>query len=238
MTVILTSILATHYYDGDGVKCPQPLPDDNGILTEIKKYVKTCSRVVYVVNDPNDTEHNDVSAPPVFEGLRLSGLDFSQKIILDSRNAANAEEEILGADLIILAGGKILCQRDFFRSIKLAGILKRYNGLVIGISAGSMNLCKTVANFPEEISDLGGPLWTDGLGFYDGIIIPHFDGAAKSYQIPCDEIDVVGDYILPMSKGKKFIGIPNLSYILIDGAATSMHGVMYSISDGNVERIN
>ena len=238
MTVFLASILATHYYDEDGVKRAQPLKDDNGILTEITSRITSLNRVVYVANDPKDTEHNDVSAPPVFEGLRLSGLYFKEKILLDSRNEGEAESIILGADLVILSGGKVFCQSEFFKRIKLGEILKRFNGIVIGISAGAMNLCKTVANFPEEPSDLEFPLWVDGLGFYDGTIIPHFDGENILYQFPYDEIDVVNDYILPMSKGKTFIGLPNFSYIVIDEAGAVMRGAVYSISDGKVKRIN
>lgn len=238
MTIILSSILSTHYYDENGVKCPQVLPDDNGILTEIKNRAGKCNRVVYVANDPSDTEHNDVSAPPVFEGLHLSGLDFKEKILLDIRNAPYAEKILLGADLIILSGGKVLCQRDFFNRIKLGEILNRYNGLVIGVSAGAMNLCKDIFNFPEEERDIGAPLFTDGLGFYDKIIVPHFDGETKSYQLPCDEIDIVNDYVLPMSEGRTFIGLPNLSYILIDGKKVEMRGIIYSISDGTVKRIH
>ena len=238
MTIILSSILSTHYYDEDGNKLPKPLSDDNGILTELTSRLTKRDRVVYVVNDPTDTEHNDVSAPPVFEGLFLSGIDFKEKIILDDRNAHDAERVICGADLIILAGGKVLCQREFFKRIKLGEILKNYNGLVVGISAGSMNLCKDIFNFPEEMSDIGAPLFVDGLGFYDKIIIPHFDGETKSYQLPCDETDIVNDYIIPMSNGKTFIGIPNLSYILIDGGKAYLRGKAYSISDGTVKRIN
>ena len=239
MTIILSSILATHYYDEQGNKCPTPLGDDNGILTEIFARVKNRGRAVYVTNDPFDTEHNDISAPPVFEGLSLSGLSFKENIILDCRNESDAKSIISGADLVILSGGKILCQREFFGRIKLDKILEEYSGLVIGISAGTMNLCKTVANFPEERSDLGQPLWVEGLGFFDGIIIPHFDGETKSYQLPCDEIDVIGDYVLPLSKGKTFIGLPNLSYILIDdGGKATARGTMYTISDGKVEKLN
>ncbi len=192
--------------------------------------------VVYVANDPSDFEHNDMTAPPVFEGLKLSGLDFDEKIILDSRNEKNAERILSDADLIILGGGKIICQREFFERIRLGKILETYDGLAIGVSAGAMNLCKTVANFPEEKSDIGQPMWVDGLGFFDGIIIPHFNGETLTYQIPCEELDVVNDYVLPMSKGRTFIGIPNLSYILIDGDEISMHGIMYRISNGKVAR--
>ena len=116
-------------------------------------------------------------------------------------------------------------------------IFNNYKGLVIGVSAGTMNLCKTVANFPEELVDLDEPRWLSGLGFYDGIVIPHFDGENIAYQIPCDEIDVVNDYILPLSKDKEFIGLPNGSYVLIDNnGSVNYYGDVYKISNGAVTK--
>lgn len=129
-----------------------------------------------------------------------------------------------------------MCQLNFFNQINLKEILKNFDGLLIGISAGTMNLCKTVANFPEEECDLAEPRWLEGLGFYDKTVIPHFDGENLKYQIEC-EIDLVKDWILPMSFKEPFIGIPNDSYILIDGNKIKFYGNMYLIDAGKVSKI-
>ena len=80
------------------------------------------------------------------------------------------------------------------------------------------------------------PRWLEGLGFYDKIVIPHFDGENLKYQIEC-EIDLVKDWILPMSFKEPFIGIPNDSYILIDGNKIKFYGNMYLIDAGKVSKI-
>lgn len=213
--------------------------NENGISTNLKKFLKNTNRVVYIANNPNDIEENDRRAQSCFEYLAFCGLDFNEKILLDKRNYKRCKEILAGADFVILSGGKCPCQNKFFKKIRLRKFLKHYNGLAIGISAGTMNLCKTVANFPEEIADLEQLRWLKGLNLFDGSIIPHFDGEAVKYQIECEEIDLINDYVLPMSDKRDLIGIPNGSYILINNDWTTEYfGAMYRISKGKVEKMN
>ena len=236
MVFMLTSCIETHIKEENGNKIAIPIPDTNQVLTNIKKYLKDTKRIVYVANNPANFEENDLRTSCFFESFELSGLNFDEKIVLDNRNIKDAKNILNGADLIILSGGKILCQLKFFKKIKLKKILKNHDGLCIGISVGTMNLGKIVANFPEELADLNEKRFVKGLGFFDKIIIPHFDGENKVYQIECNEIDVVRDYILPLSKGKSFIGLPNGSYVLVDGQNTTYFGDCYEIADDNVTK--
>lgn len=235
MILFLTSRLNTYMIDKDGNKQTIPLENVSRVLDNIKKYLNGTNRIVYVANDPNNVLENEEKIKNIIDSFSLAGIEFNEKILLEARNKKDAKNIILGADIVILSGGKILCQNKFFRSIRLKNILKRFNGIVIGISAGTMNLCKTVYNFPEEKADIKERKWVKGLGFYDKIIIPHFDGETNTYQIECEEVDVAGDYILPASHKKEFLGIPNGSYILIDGNKNvSFFGEMYTIKDGKV----
>lgn len=238
MILFLTSMLNTRIKDKDGNKTTIPLENINGVLDNIKKYLSGTNRIVYVANDPNNVIENEERIKNTIDSFSLSNLNFNEKILLDARNKKDAKNIILGANIVILSGGKILCQNKFFRSIRLKKILKHFNGIVIGISAGTMNLCKTVFNFPEEKADIKERKWVKGLGFYDKIIIPHFDGETNTYQIECEEIDVAGDYILPASHKKEFLGIPNGSYILIDNNKNvSFFGEMYAIANGVTKKI-
>lgn len=241
MTIILTSQMYTHTKDDLGNKTPIVLEDTNQIKTNIDKYAKNKKRLVYVANNPDNFEENDIRITPVFKSFEMTwgGEFFQEKFLIDHRNSAYAKQIIKDADLVILSGGKCLCQMKFFKEIKLKKLLKNFDGLVIGISAGTMNLCNLVANFPEELNDLDEPRWIKGLGFCDDIVIPHFDGETKSYQIPCEEVDVVNDYVLPASYKKDFIGIPNGSYLLIDNLGhKNFYGAIYKISKGIVSIIN
>lgn len=238
MVLFLTSLLRTHYYSEDGKRIPVALVDENGVLSNIRRYLKRTERFVFVANDPDDVEDNDDHLDVGRKSFGLAGLDFKEYIALDSRNKQNAREIVSGADIIILGGGKCVCQAEFFKAIELKSILKSYDGIVIGVSAGAMNLCGTVANFPEEPKDVSEPRRLLGLGFSDDIIIPHFDGENNAYQFPCEEFDIAKDYILPMSFEHDFIGLPNGSYIIVDEKGRKEYfGDVYSISKGESNKL-
>ena len=239
MNLFLTSKLKTVIKDENGIRYSIPLDNENQILDNIKRCLSRTKRIVNISNNPQNFENNDMYAKLTFESFEKTGFNFSEKIVLDDRNKKNAESILKNADIIILSGGKISCQNEFFNEIKLKKILRDYKGVVIGVSAGTMNLCKKVFNFPEELIELDEQRWFEGLGFYDESIIPHFDGDTKSYQTKCEEIDIVNDFILPASRECDFVGLKNGAYILIeDDGKITLYGDIYKISDGQVRIIN
>lgn len=239
MAFILASLLKTHYYDDLGNRVAVALENENGILSAIKRYLPNEDSLVVVANDSLDFEDNDAKLDVTVQGFIKTGMPFKHATALDARNKADAEKIISSASMIILSGGKCWRQKRFFDEIELQRLLKSHKGLTIGVSAGAMNLCKTVANFPEEECDLNDPTWFDGMGFFDGIVIPHFDGEAVKYQFDCGDIDIVGDYVLPMSHKQSFLGIPNGAFITVDdNGKSAYHGDIYSISKGAVKRKN
>lgn len=238
MMIFLTSLLYTHYYDENGDRVPIALKDENGIVGNLRNNLKRRQRLVLVANDMYDSEDNDNKISVIRDSFGMSELGFNEYAVLDARNKNSAADIIAGADLIILSGGKCVCQLEFFEEIGLRDILLSYNGIVIGVSAGAMDLCGTVANFPEEVSDLTQNRWLKGLGFVDEIMIPHYDGEQNRYQFECEEFDIATDYILPMSKGKRFTAIPNGSYVMITSDGKKRYcGDVYTISDGKTVKI-
>lgn len=235
MAFILASLLKTHIRDDSGNRVSVALDNENGILDNIKRLVPHIGKLVIVANDPSDYDDNDAKLNTVRESFDKTGMKFTTAVALDGRNASAAKEIVCGADLVILSGGKCLCQNKFFAEIGLKELLRNHKGLTIGVSAGAMNLCRTVANFPEEEIDLSEPRWFSGMGFFDGVVIPHFDGQTQSYQFDCGELEIVRDYILPMSNESDFIGIPNGAYILVENdGAVGYYGNVCKISNGRV----
>lgn len=238
MTVIFASLLRYYFPEEDESKRPVPLGNANGILDSILRYIPHKRKLVCVANDGADCCDNDAAARILSRSLELAGLKFEKTIVLDDRNAKSAEAVCDGASLIYLRGGKCICQLEFLRRVGMEKILRETNALVIGVSAGAMDLGKTVANFPEELSDIPRPRWLTGLGITDKIIIPHFDGKTCAYQFPCEQFDIAKDYILPMSEGREFWGISNDGYITIDeNGDTKTFGDVCLIKDGKISDI-
>ena len=240
MVLILASSYNCNEKDENGVRHPIPLADTNSFLSNIKKFIPKYDSIVYVANDPDNFEVINEWANIVFTSFELTGLKFKNRIILDSRNKNNARSIVENADLVMLAGGKINCQLDFFSEIGLKELIEKHKGLVIGGSAGSMNLCKTVFNFPEEPCDIDGRKDNDffqpGLGFFDRIIIPHFNDT-EYYQCNAG-VDSWNEYIRPLSHGREFLAYDDDSYILINNGKIEYFGTFYKIKDGKIHIID
>ena len=235
LTFFLASSLSMHDEDEFGNKFPKAIENENQIFENIKKNLTDTKLCLSICNDPTDYERNDYKLKNVEESFALSNLNFNQYILIDNRNIEIAPLVIKKANLILLMGGKIICQNDFLQKIKFKERLKFSNAVVIGVSAGAMNLCKGVFNFPEEISEINEQKEVKGLGFFDKYLIPHFDGDNMIYQIPT-EINIVKEYILPFSNKNSLLGLPNGSYIMIKDKNYKIYGTSYLIENNQVKK--
>ena len=80
-----------------------------------------------VANDPANFDMNDERANMHFQSLEMSGFHFQEKIILDNRNKHHAKFILQNADLVLLCGGKLICQLEFFREIHLKEWIQNYH---------------------------------------------------------------------------------------------------------------
>ena len=137
-TLILTSRLDTHDTDEYGVRVAHNFGNENGILDVIKSCVSNYGTLLYVASSRDDYEITDMYANLVFESFRMT-LPFDNYAILDGR-VDDAKGLVSSADFIILGGGHVPTQNEYFESIGLRDILSGLDTPVLGISAGSMNM--------------------------------------------------------------------------------------------------
>ena len=55
--------------------------------------------------------------------------------------------------MILLGGGHVPSQNQYFKDYKIKEKLKEFDGILIGISAGSMNCANIVYAMPEEAGE-------------------------------------------------------------------------------------
>jgi hypothetical protein len=217
MKIIFASSFNNTAKDENGKKYAVAISDANHFLTNLRKYTPKFDCVIIVANDPTDFETTDLYANLLFQSLKMSGLDFKTKIVFDNRNKNQAKEIFAKTDLIFLSGGEVGVQNVFFKNIKMGELLRSSMGLVVGGSAGAMNLCKTVLCFPNFIK---------GIGLWDKIIIPHFDGANKHYWR--NDNDKYNE-LMDLSVGRELIGIDDSSYLLLTDKEVRPFGNIYRI---------
>ncbi|MDR0849912.1 MAG: Type 1 glutamine amidotransferase-like domain-containing protein [Christensenellaceae bacterium] len=237
MKLILASDFNNIQKDQQGNKYAVPFADSNLFLTNIKKYTLRYKNLVFIVSNPETLEINNFYGNLLFESLKLSKIDFEKKTILDNRNKNDAPEIIKDADLIFLSGGKVDIQSKFLNEINLNEHLKNYTGLLVGASSGAMNLCNRVVSFPENLEEINknslSKYFLNGLGFFDKIIIPHFDGENKKYTRGGTD---AMKYLLELSVGNEIIAFNNDSYIFL-ADRIQYFGNIYIIKNKKVNKL-
>lgn len=186
---------------------------NKGFNGNVKKYLKSDlinkNSIAFIASQPLAFEKNDtyVYGNESIHGLMyyLNKISKIKKIyIIDERiNKEEAKKIINEVDVIYLLGGDSFSQIEYIKKNKYDKILKNYSGLVIGTSAGAMNLGKTVYYSKDERYDKS--TFYSGIGLVDITIDPHFD-IRNIVQL---------HEIVSHSANKELIGLPNKSAIRI-----------------------
>ncbi|MDD6159793.1 MAG: dipeptidase E, partial [Oscillospiraceae bacterium] len=121
----------------------------NGFYDALKAELPNPCRGVYVASSPDDREKNEFRAGEMRDCFEAGGFRFTDWTLLDRRTAHRAAELVGQAQFILLSGGHVPTQNRFFRDIGLRELLEGFEGVVMGISAGSMNSADVVYAQPE-----------------------------------------------------------------------------------------
>ena len=235
MIAYLTSHTGGHIKK-DGERIPTQLFTDNGFLLNLQKRWKDNSDVLIISADEDAVEINDSIVNTFAKALPMSGLSIKRIIICDKRNIdiAGAADDF---DVIILAGGHVPTQNSFFKKIRLKDHIKDFDGILIGISAGTMNSAETVYAQPElegEGIDRNYRRFLHGLGITKLMILPHYQNLKDDIL---DGKRLFEDITYPDSYGREFYALVDGSYLLIENGITTLFGEAYLIKDGNVKQI-
>ena len=224
-----------NYEKRDDQKIAHPIDNSNGIVDQIKNSLQDYKKIVFVASDMNNSHENVMSyANILFDSMKLVGINFDEYLVLDGDSRDSAVTYIADASLIFLCGGDTYKQYQFFTIIKLKELLKNYQGLVIGQSAGALNMAKSVFNSPEE-QENSEPIFYDGLGLTEINIEPHFVYDTSNFD---DNEKYQRDVIMKESYNRTIYGQCNGSHIYIDNDNVAMiYGETYLIQNGNVESI-
>ena len=236
MKLFLVSDSLISIRDDNGIKIATRIDESNDFINNLKKFISKYDYFVFICNDPLAYEQNDTSAKKMALAFESQLNGFKHTVVLDDRTKANAKEILLSADFIFLQGGKIPVQNQFLKDIDFANIVKQTEAVVVGKSAGAMNMADKVYNYPEEDSEVDEARWYAGVGLCKFIVIPHFN--LKNGNEYCfGNFNLLTDYYLPTSIDNKFYALTNGSYILIENGISKVFGESYIIQDGAVTKL-
>lgn len=155
-----------------------------------------------------------------------------------------SREELHAYDVLFLAGGHVPTQRSFFQQLGLREKIAGFQGIIIGISAGSMNSADMVYIQPEEpgeAADGSFCRWGNGLALTRRNILPHYQMVKNNYL---DGQRLFEDITIPDSYGHEFIVLCDGSYLYIEAESAgakpkkeAVYGEAYIIRNGGLKSL-
>lgn len=216
----------------EGVDLPCILDESNDFVRNLRDCWPGSARLAVVCSDPENHDLNDEMCETFHRAFEYHGLSVSESIVLDDRLEEDATLIVAESDVILLGGGHVPTQHAFFEKIGLRDILSWFDGIVIGISAGSMNCCDEVYAQPEmpgEAIDPDYERFIPGLALSEVMILPHYQMVKDNIL---DGMRLYEDITFGDSFGRAFIVLVDGSYVTRKDDVYTLWGEGYLIADG------
>lgn len=201
--------------------------EENGfslVFDEFKKDIKNYNQIVFIPSCPTSEDITDKYVEMYLQWFDRIGIHFKSKIILDNRiDSIHMIDAVKNASLIYLMGGTTSLQMKFLLENKLIEPLREANCLIMGLSAGAINMAETsiltitCGHDTQEIYN--------GIGLVDKTIEPHFT------------LSNFNDELKKLSYNHLIYGMCDESAIIIHNNEYSYYGNIYLLKDGAFEKI-
>ena len=161
---------------------------------------------------------NDEDGDGMHEMFAERGMAFAGHRVIDRRtSAADAVKLVREADCIFLMGGDTARQMALIRELGLVAELRASRAVILGVSAGAMNMGRYVA----DVWELNGLY--EGIGLTDLTVKGHY--TEDAWFIPA---------LKEISKIHPVIAMEDESAVFIKGGAVWKLGKMYRIDKGEI----
>ena len=213
------------------------LDPKNGFPDLVRERWKEGARVLIISAFPADIPANMEMRSFMEQALEISDLSLSAVDIWDDRTQEYSREALCSYDVIFLGGGHVPTENAYFDRIGLRDMIRDFDGMIIGISAGTMNAAETVYAQPEEEGEALDPdyeRFIPGLGLTDINILPHLQMIA---DMELDGMKIIDEISLGDSFGHDFLAIPDGSFVLAGDGLSVLYGEGWQIKDGQMTQI-
>jgi len=198
------------------------------IAKSLQEHIIDKSSLLLIASCPHSYEKTDAYKDGGIMWFRNIGIEFENVDVLDGRKT---KTECLGlvsdASVIFLMGGTTFLQFEFLQKNDLIPALKQFDGVIMGLSAGSINMA--VNSFYSADKDCSRTHIYKGIGLSDVSIEPHFMIENK---------DLLDNDILPFSEIIDIYAMCDDSAILVRNDNRQFFGNIYLASKGKIEKVN
>ena len=211
----------------------------NGFLDNLRASLTYPIRCIFVTTQPDDVAYSEHCSGCMRQAFEEVGFEFQRYDLLDRRTAPYAEEMVAQSNFIIFGGGHVPTQNAFLHEVDMPRLIKGFDGVVLGISAGSMNCARVVYAQPEEPGeavDKEYARFRPGLGLTDVQILPHY---YLCKDLTVDGFRVYEEIAMPDSKSSRsrFYVFPDGTYLFGENGNETIYGEFYVIEYGVIRKV-
>ena len=191
------------------------------IAEMLRENLPVRNTLVFISAWPEDYGRNDADSDGMHQMFAERGMGFGAHHVIDRRTvAAEAAELVRAADCVFLMGGDPVLEMALIRDLGLVSPLRESRAVILGVSAGAMNMGKQVAE-----------IW-DSKGFYEGLGLA--DITIKSHYTE-------GDRFVPLlqelSREHPIVAMEDESAIFIWDGGKRVLGRMYRFDRGEIGEV-
>ena len=129
------------------------------IASRLKEALTLRRRLVFISAWPEDAARNDADAAGMHGMFAECGMGFGRFAVIDERTTSDGAQRMLReADCVFLMGGNPTAQMQFISQRNLVEPLRSFGGVLLGVSAGSINMARRALDVWES------PKPYEGLG--------------------------------------------------------------------------
>ena len=139
------------------------------IAEVLTKELVVCDSLIFVSAWPDDYQRNDEDSDGMHEMFAERNTPFKNHYVIDNRTKiTEAKRLVQEASCIFLMGGHATKQMQLMHEKGIFDEIRRSNAVILGVSAGSMNMGNHTVDFYESLTSY------EGLGFADITIKAHY----------------------------------------------------------------
>ncbi len=232
-TVFLTS---SPTGDLDGRYQVEGFDDRNDFRKNLKAVWPDNARCLMITAAPDAYEQNDEMTAFFSNAVIKSGLTLACMDLWDRRTVDFSETSLCSYQVLFLGGGHVPTQNAFFTDIHLREKIQAFEGIIIGISAGTMNSADVVYAQPELPGESVDPCYErflTGLNLTKTMVLPHYQ-MVKGNML--DGRWLFEDITYGDSTGREFLALPDGSYVISRDGRETIYGEAWYIRDGRRTR--
>lgn len=197
----------------------------NKIINFLNRNLKKINSISFVTSTFEDYKKNDHYVEKMKNSFAEKNIQFENVYTIDSRlNEYEMKKNINSADIVFILGGNTLKQIEYINKYNLKNAIKNENHILIGVSAGAINMAKKVVLAKDLSDDIPSLSVYEGIGVSDYNIEPH-----------CDFNDNIHfKDLIEASFYTNLIVMNENCFIIINDKSKKIYGDYFYIKKGNI----